>query len=66
MASLFHFSPVDIAHVFHHEPPQVLVEVWEAGKHPFQQLRVLGVQQWSDQNKEIREVGVEVRLQISG
>lgn len=66
MPSLFDFSPVDIAHIFHHEPPQVLVEIWEAGECPLQQLCVLGVQQWSNQNKEIREVGVEIRLQVSG
>lgn len=66
MPSLFDFSPVDIAHILHHEPPQVLVEIWEAGECPLQQLCVLGVQQWSNQNKEIREVGVEIRLQVSG
>lgn len=62
----FFFLPVDIAHVLRHEPPQVLVEIWEAGERPLQQLCVLGVQQRGDQNEEIRKVGVEVSLQVSG
>lgn len=61
-----YFSPVDVGHVLHHEPPQVLVEVGEAGESPLQDLRVLGVQQRGDQNKEVGEVGVEVGLQVSG
>lgn len=61
-----YFSPVDIAHVLHHEPPQVLVEVGEASESPLQELCVLGVQQWGDQNEEVREVGVKVSLQVSG
>lgn len=39
-----YFSPVDIAHVLHHEPPQVLVKVREAGEGPLQDLCVLGFQ----------------------
>lgn len=66
MASILEFSPVYIAHVFHHEAPQVLVEVGETGECPLQHLCVLGVQQWGDQNEEIRKVGVEVSLQVSG
>lgn len=62
-----HFiSLVDIAHVFHHEPPQVLVEVWERSESPLQDLCVLCVQQRGDEDEEIREVGVEVSLQVSG
>lgn len=29
-------SPVYVGHVFHHDPPKVLVEVGEAGEHPLQ------------------------------
>lgn len=62
-----HFiSLVDVAHVFHHEPPQVLVEVWERSESPLQELCVLCVQQRGDEDEEIREVGVEVSLQVSG
>lgn len=62
-----HFiSLVDVAHVFHHEPPQVLVEVWERSESPLQELCVLGVQQRGDEDEEIREVGIEVSLQVSG
>lgn len=60
------FSPVDVAHVFHHEPPQVLVEVGETGEGPLQELRVLGFQQRGDQDEEVWEVGVEVSLEVSG
>lgn len=60
------FSPVDVGHVLHHEPPQVLVEVGEAGESPLQDLRVLGVQQRGDEDEEVGEVGVEVGLQVSG
>lgn len=66
MASVIDFIPVDVAHVLHHEPPQVLVQVRQAGEDPLQHLCVLGVQQRGDQNEEIREVRVEVSLQVSG
>lgn len=30
-----HLSPVDVGHVLHHEPPQILVKVGETGEGPF-------------------------------
>ena len=59
-------SPVDVGHVLHHDPPQVLVEVGEAGERPLQDLCVLGVQQGSDENEEVGEVRIEVSLQVPG
>lgn len=58
--------PVYVGHVLHHDPPQVLVEVRQAGESPLQHLCVLRVQQGGDQQEEVGKVRVKVRLQVSG
>lgn len=40
--------PVHVGDVLDHEPPEVFEEVREAGEGPFQQLRVLGLQEGGD------------------
>lgn len=59
-------SPVNVGHILHHEPPQVLVEVGEAGESPLQHLCVLGVQQGGEEEEKVGEVWIKVGLQVSG